>query len=156
VQLAYDGAPYPLTLVADGRTIGRVSEGQTSLTVDAGRLRLRAVNEQFFLDQDFGAISLAAGERRTLTIPGTVVAVIGVRGENYTGLRILLDGKPLAGPYPAQLPRVAGSPHKIEFRWNDGALQGVTISDTIDLSNGKQFTIRAVPEGATVAVQKVR
>src|SRR5579862_2794998 len=52
LQLAFDGAPYPVTLVSDGRTIGRVSEGQTSLTVDAGRLRLRAVNEQLYLDQD--------------------------------------------------------------------------------------------------------
>ena len=156
LQLQYDGAPYPLSLVADGRTIGRVSEGQTSVTVDAGRLHLRAVNEQFFLDHDLGAVSLTPGERRTLTIPATAVVVIGVRGENYTGLRILLDGKPLAGPYPAQLPRIAASTHKIEFRWSDGALQGVTIADTIDLSNGRQFTIRAVPEGAQVAIQRLR
>ena len=156
LQLAYDGAPYPLTIVADGRTLGRVSEGQTSLTVDAGRLHLRVVNEQLFLDHDLGAVTLAAGERRTLTIPSTAAVFIGVRGENYTGLKILLDGRPLAGPYPAQLPRIAASTHKIEFRWSDGLLQGVNITDTIDLGSGKQFTIRAVPEGGQVVVQKLR
>src|SRR5436190_2581226 len=156
LQLQYDGAPYPLSLVADGKTVGRVAEGQMSLTVEAGRLHLRAVNEQLFLDHDLGSVSLAPGERRTLTIPATAVAVIGVRGENYTGLRILLDGRPLSGPYPAQLPRIAASHHRIEFRWSDGALQGVAIADTIDLTGGRQFIIRAVPEGATVNVQKVR
>jgi len=156
LQLQFEGAPYPLSLVADGKTVGRVSEGQTSVTVDSGRLRLRAVNEQLFLDHDLGAITLSPGERHALTIPATAVVVIGVRGENYTGLRIVLDGKPLAGPYPAQLPRIAASQHKIEFRWSDGPLQGVTIADTIDLSSGRQFIIRAVPEGATVNVQKVR
>jgi len=156
LQLQYDGAPYPLSLVADGRTVGRVTEGQTSVTVEAGRLRLRAVNEQLFLDHDLGTVTVGAGERRTLTIPATAVVVIGVRGENYTGLRILLDGRPLAGPYPAQLPRIAAVSHKIEFRWSDGALQGVTIADAIDLSGGRQFIIRAVPEGATVNLQKVR
>ena len=154
--LAFEGAPYSLTLVANGKTIGRVSDGQTSVTVDPGNLQLRAVNEQLYLDQDLGAVSLAAGERRTISIPGTAAAVIGVRGENYSGLRILLDGKPLASPYPAQLPRIAASAHKIEFRWTDGVLQGVTIADTIDLSNGRQFIVRAVPEGAQVTVQKVR
>ena len=81
---------------------------------------------------------------------------IGVRGENYTGLSILIDDRPLPGPYPAQIDRMAASLHKIQFRWAGGTLRGTEVAATVDLTGGRQFLIRAVPETSQVTLQKMR
>ena len=156
VQITFDGAPYPVTLFADGQQIGRVESPDQRVSVDAGRLTLRGVNDSMFLDQNLGTITLKPDENRVLTLPGAAGAFIGVQGNNYAGLQITLDGRSLSGPYPAQVPRLAATTHRIVFRWTDGALRGVEVSDTIDLTGGRQFSIRAVPESAQVVVQKIR
>jgi tRNA A-37 threonylcarbamoyl transferase component Bud32 len=156
LQVSYDGAAYPVTLIADGQQIGRVENSDQHVTVDAGRLTLRAVNDSVFLDQALGTITLRPEEKRVLTLPGAASVFIGVQGNSYAGLQITIDGRSLGGPYPAQIPRIAATSHRIVFRWTDGALRGVEVSDTVDLSGGRQFSIRAVPENGQIAVQRIR
>ena len=156
LQLAFDSGTFPVTLYADGRQVGRIDNAGSRVSVDPGRTSLRAVNESFFFDHDFGELTLAPGETRVLTMPSTASAYIGVRGDSYTGLRVTLDGRDLPGPYPAQLPRIAASRHRIVFKWSEGALSGVEVSDTIDLTGGRQFSIRVVPDNGQVVVQKLR
>jgi tRNA A-37 threonylcarbamoyl transferase component Bud32 len=156
LQISFDGAPYPVTLMADGQQIGRIETPDQRVSVDAGRLTLRGVNDSMFLDQSLGTITLKPDENRVLTLPGAASAFIGVQGNSYGGLQITVDGRSLSGPYPAQLPRLAATTHRIVFRWTDGALRGVEVSDTIDLTGGRQFSIRAVPENGQVVVQKIR
>jgi hypothetical protein len=54
------------------------------------------------------------------------------------------------------VPRIAASSHRITFKWSEGLLRGVEVSDTINLSGGRQFSIRAVPDNGQVVVQKLR
>ncbi len=156
LQVSFDGPAYPVTLIADGQQIGRVESPDQRVSVEAGRMTLRGINDAVFLDQSLGTITLRPDEHRILTLPGAAGAFVGVQGNSYAGLQITLDGRPLAGPYPAQIPRLAATTHRIGFRWTDGALRGVEIADTIDLTGGRQFSIRAVPESGQIVVQKIR
>ena len=156
VRVGYAGGAYQVTVYADGKQVGRLSGAGQSLSIDPGRPRLRAVNEALFLSKDFGSVTLASNEGKTLSLPATASAYIGVRGDLYEGLRILIDGRAVKGPYPAQIGQIAAGRHRIAFRWEEGSLRGVEIAESIDLSDGAQFTIRAIPEDARVAVQKLR
>ena len=156
VSVTYAGAPYPVTFLANGRQVGRISSPRQDLSLEAGRTRLRMVNESIYLDQDFGTVTLRAGQRRSFEAPATVSAYVGVRGDRYAGLQILIDGQTVPGPYPAQLARIVRGSHRVEFRWTSGALLGVEIRQSVTLSGGSHFRIQATPEEANIAVQRLR
>ena len=156
LQLAFDGPAFPVTLVIDGRPVGSIGEGQ-AVSVEPGQLRVRAVNDQLFLDQDFGTVTLGPGERRPLALPAMASAFVGVRNDtNYSGLEIQVDGRPLPGPYPAQVARISAALHTFVFRWIDGPLRGTEIAARVDLSHGRHFSIQAVPATSQIAAQKLR
>ncbi len=156
LRIDFTGPPYAATLFADDTRIGQVESPGAAVPLPPGTVRLRAVNDAIFLNADLGAVTVRAGERRHVALPGTASAVVGVRGDEYTGLRILVDGRPLQGPYPAQVPRIAAGTHQITYRWIGGSRAGTDFSDTVTLTAGGHFVIRAVPDSAQIVVQQVR
>ena len=56
---------------------------------------------------------MRAGERRTIAVPGLSSAAFGMKGEDYAGVRLLIDGRPVPGPYPAQVARIAAGTHRV-------------------------------------------
>ncbi len=156
LRIEFDGPAYPVTLYADDARLGRVDGPGGSVTVEPGALRVRAVSETVFLSADVGGITLRAGERRSITMPGLGSAVVSVKGEDYAGVRILVDGRPLPGPYPAQIARIAAGAHRVTFRWVSGPRAGTEISDALNVSAGAHYVVRAVPDTAQIVVQQLR
>ena len=156
LRAAFADRPYPVTLFAGDTQIGRLDSGDATIRVDAGTLRLRAVNESVYLNADLGAIVLRPGERRTIPMPGTGSAVFGVKGEDYAGVRIVIDGRPVPGPYPAQIAQIASGVHQVIYRWTAGPLSGREVTGTVNISDGGHFIIRAAVDDAQILVQKFR
>jgi hypothetical protein len=156
LRIEFDGPGYPVTLFADDTRLGRVDGPGGSVTVEPGAVRLRAVSETVFLSADVGGVTLRAGDRRSITMPGLGSAVASVKGEDYAGVRILVDGRPLPGPYPAQIARIAAGAHRVTFRWVSGPRAGTEISDALNVSAGAHYVVRAVPDTAQVVVQQLR
>lgn len=156
LRVGFDAQPYPVTLFAGDARLGRVDAADTSLDVEAGSVRLRAVNEALFLDIDLGAVTLRPGERRTVALPGLASAAFAVRGDDYAGVRILVDGRQIPGPYPAQVGRIAPGAHRVVYRWVSGPAAGREVSDAVVLSAGGHFIIRAGLDNDKVAVQQLR
>jgi serine/threonine protein kinase len=156
LRIGFDAQPYPVTLFAGDARLGRVDTADASLGVEAGSVRLRAVNETLFLDIDLGTLTLRPGERRTVALPGLASAAFAVRGDDYTGVRILVDGRQIPGPYPAQVGRIAPGAHRVVYRWISGPAAGREVTDGIVLSAGGHFIIRAGLDNDKVAVQQLR
>lgn len=156
IEVSYEGEAFPVTLYADGREVGVVSRPTEQIKINAGTVRLRVVNDSLFLDRNVGSVALGPGERRVLPVPAVASAFIGVKDDVYQGLQILLNDRPVPEPYPAQIARIAAGPHAIVFRWIDGALVGKEIREMIDLTGGRHFLIRALPDNGQVVVQKLR
>jgi serine/threonine-protein kinase len=156
IEIAYEGESFPVTLYAGGREVGVVSGPTEQIKIGAGTVRLRVVNDSLFLDRDVGSVALGPGERRVLPVPAVASAFIGVKDDVYQGLQILLNDRSVPEPYPAQIARIAAGPHSIVFRWIDGALVGKEIREMIDLTGGRHFLIRALPDNGQVVVQKLR
>ena len=152
----FPGTPYAVTLFSDGRRLGRVEGPGAGITVEPGSLKLRAVNESIFLDVDMGAVDVGPNERMVLAMPGTASAVLGVRGDEYAGVRISVDGRTVPGPYPAQLARIASGSHLITYRWTGGARADLEIAQTVTLNAGAHYVVRAVPDNGQLVVQQVR
>ena len=136
--------------------LGRLEGAGGSVSVEAGPIQLRAVSEAVFLDADVGSFALRPGERRTVSFPGTSSAVLSVKGEVYTGVRILIDGRQLPGPYPAQVRRIAAGVHRITYRWVTGSAAGLELGDSLTIPAGGHFIIRAVPDDGQIVVQQLR
>lgn len=156
IGVKYEGEPFPFTLYAGSKAVRQVSSDGASVSVDAGSTDLRAVNKEFFLDQRLGSFSLKPAERRSVSVPNLVSVFVGVKDELYQGLQILLDGRALPEPYPAQLAKVAPGNHKVVFRWTEGGLEGKQLAKAIDLRDGRHFVVRADTQTDEVAVQKLR
>jgi hypothetical protein len=156
LRVGFDAQPYPVTLFAGDARLGRIETADASLDVEAGSVRLRAVNETLFLDLDLGPLTLRPGERRTVALPGLASAAFAVRGDDYAGVRILVDGRQIPGPYPAQVGRIAPGAHRVVYRWISGPAAGREVSDAIVLAAGGHFIIRAGLDNDKVAVQQLR
>jgi hypothetical protein len=156
VQVEFEGAPYSVTLFAGETRLGRVETANGSVTVEPGSLRLRAVNDTLFLDTLLPSIALRAGERRTIVVPGLCSAAFGMKGEDYAGVRLLVDGRPIPGPYPAQIARIVAGTHRVAYRWASGPAAGREVSDMITLTAGGHFLVRAAPDNDRLVVQQLR
>lgn len=156
LRAAFDGSPYAFSLFSGDTRVGRIDAPDSVITVEAGTLRLRAVNEALFLNADLGVVTVRPGERRTVTLPGVGSAVLSVRGEDYSGVRILIDGRQLPGPYPAQLPRLAAGQHQVAYRWISGPRAGREIEKAVTILNGGHFLVRAAADDEQIVVQQLR
>ena len=101
-------------------------------------------------------VDLRAGERKPLSLPAVASVVIGVRGDAYAGVRIEVDDRAIAGPYPAQIPRIAEGAHVVRFLWVAGPLAGKELKRPFDARAPGHFLIRALPEDAEISIQRVR
>lgn len=156
LRVSFDDQPYPVTLYAGDTSLGRIDSPDTILVVEAGSVRLRVVNESLFLNADLGALTLKRGERRSVSLPRLASVVLAVRGEDYSGVRILIDGRQVPGPYPAQVARIAPGPHKVVYRWISGPASGREVEDTIALLAGGHFVVRAGLDNDRLVVQQLR
>ncbi|MEW5982515.1 MAG: serine/threonine-protein kinase [Acidobacteriota bacterium] len=156
LRVMFEASPYPVSIYADDAVVGRVDQAGAIVTVQAGSVHLKAVNDAIYLNADLGTVGLRPGDRKSLSLPGTASAVLAVRGENYQGVRILIDGRQVAAPYPAQVQRIAAGTHRVTFRWVSGSTAGQELAATVNLTSGGHYVIRAVPENADVVVQQVR
>jgi len=155
LRIDFDGEAYPVTLFADDDRIGNVG-GPGTLALSPGSVKIRAVAETVFLNADVAALTLKPGDRKTVLLPGLASAVLNVKGEDYTGVRILVDGRQIPGPYPAQLSRVAAGTHNVVYRWVSGPMSGREISKAVTFSARGHFLVRAVPDNADIVVQQLR
>lgn len=87
---------------------------------------------------------------------GTASAVFVVKGEDYAGVRILVDDRLLPGPYPAQVGKLAAGSHRVIYRWVSGAPAGREISESIVVAAGGHFIIRAALDSEKLVVQQLR
>ena len=155
LDVTYAGQAYPVVLYAGNRRLGSLERGGL-LRVDPGDQRIRVVAESVFLKQDFGNLALRAGERKPLLLPAVASVVIGVRGDAYAGVRIEVDDRAIAGPYPAQIPQIAEGGHVVRFLWVAGPLAGKELKRPFDARAPGHFLIRALPEDAEISIQRVR
>jgi hypothetical protein len=156
VQIEFEGAPYAVTLFAGDTRLGRVETANGSVTVEPGSLRLRAVNDALFLDTLLPSIALRAGERRTIAVPGLCSAAFGMKGEDYSGVRLLIDGRQVPGSAPWQVAKIAAGTHRVVYRWASGPAAGREISETITLVAGGHFLVRAALDNDKLVVQQLR
>jgi hypothetical protein len=156
VVIEFEGTAYPVTLFAGDARLGRVETANGTVAVESGTTRVRAVNESLFLDTLLPPITVHAGERRAIAMPGLSSAVFGMKGEDYTGMRLLIDGRPVPGPYPAQVARIAAGAHRVAYRWVSGPAAGREVSDNITLSAGGHFLVRAALNNDKLVVQQLR
>ena len=155
LRVDFDGEPYQVTLFADDERIGSVGQPGT-VTLVAGSIKVRAVAESVFLNAEIASLSLRPGDRKSITLPGLASAVLNVKGEDYTGVRIMLDGRQIPGPYPAQLGRVAAGTHNVVYRWVSGPSSGREIAKAVTFSARGHFLVRAVVDNADIVVQQLR
>ena len=155
LRVEFDGEPYPVTLFADDERLGTVSQ-PGAMTLGAGSITLRAVAESVYLNADLATLSLRPGDRKTVALPGLASVVLNVKGEDYTGVRILIDGRQIPGPYPAQLGRVAAGTHNVVYRWISGPSAGREIAKAVTFSARGHFLVRAVLDNADIVVQQLR
>ena len=156
LRVGFDGPAYPVSLFSGDTLLGRVDRADGSVTLESGSVRLRAVNESIFLNAELGTISLRPGERRTISLPTLASAVFGVKGEEYAGVRVIVDGRQLPGPYPAQVGKIAAGTHRVVYRWVSGPAAGRDVTDSITISAGGHFIIRAALDSETLVVQQLR
>jgi len=155
LRLDFEGEPYQVTIFAGDERLGVISQPGT-MTIDAGTVKVRAVSEAVFLNADLGTVALRPGDRKAVALPGLASAVFNVKGEDYAGVRILIDGRQVPGPYPAQLAKVAAGTHTVVYKWVSGPAAGREISKTVTFTARGHFLVRAVVDNAEILVQQLR
>jgi serine/threonine protein kinase len=155
IRLEFAGETYPVALFDGARKLQDVTPGQSPVQVPAGDHRFRLVSEDAYLDQ-VSAARLKADQVITLTVPGLCSAFIEVPNDAYDGCEIQLDGKSLAAPYPAQIPKLAAGDHTIAFRWSSGKYAGKEFSSTFAGLVGRHYRIRGEPQTGQIAVQQIK
>jgi serine/threonine protein kinase len=156
VSFEYAGDSYPVTVYDGPRKLQILSPDMLSLQVSAGDHRFRIVSDEVFLDQQLPAARLKADQVFSVPIPGLCSAYIEVPNDAYDGCEIRLDGRMLANPYPAQIPRLAGGNHRISFRWTSGKYAGKDFSSGFSGVAGRHYRIRGEPQTEQITVQQIR
>jgi serine/threonine protein kinase len=155
IRFEFAGDSYPVILYDGARKLQELSSTQASVQVPAGDHRFRLVSEEVYLDQ-LSATRLKADQVFTISIPGLCSAFLEVPNDAYDGCEIQLDGKKLATPYPAQLPKLAAGDHVISFRWNSGKYAGKEFSSTFSGITGRHYRVRGEPQTEQISVQQIR
>jgi eukaryotic-like serine/threonine-protein kinase len=155
VRFDFAGATYSAAIYDGTRRLDDVS-GSGSVQITAGDHRLRAVSEEVFLDRDLGSAKLKAGETKSFTLPGLSSAYIEVPNDAYDGCEILVNGRRLPPPYPAQIQRLAAGDNKISFRWNSGKYAGKEFASPVNTQENHHYRVRGEPLNDRVSVQQIR
>jgi len=83
----------------------------------------------------------------------TTSAVFAVSGNDYTGVRVLVDNRQVPGSGPFQMNQIAVGPHKVTYKWVSGPLNGREIEDTLTFAAGGVNRVRALPDTSKIDVQ---
>lgn len=120
VEARFSGPSYGAVLYDGSRRLSSFSS-TSEIQVPAGEHRFRVVSEDVHLDLQVGSVSLEPNQVYPLSLPGLSSAYIElVPNDAYEGCEILLNGQKLPTPYPAAIPRLAATRHRLAFRWNSG------------------------------------
>ena len=82
--------------------------------------------------------------------------MLNVKGEDYTGVRIIVDGRQIPGPYPAQIGRITAGAHNVVYKWISGPAAGREIAKTVTFAARGHFLVRAVVDNGDILVQQLR
>jgi predicted Ser/Thr protein kinase len=156
IRLHFAGAEYPFAVYDGTRILPDVSASSLSKQVAAGDHRFRIVSEEIHLDQRLAAVKLKADEVHTLTLPALGSAYVDVPNDAFEGCEITLNGRKLATPYPAQIPKLAAGDHRISFKWNSGKYAGKELNATFSIQADHLFRVRGEPQTDQVSVQQIR
>jgi tRNA A-37 threonylcarbamoyl transferase component Bud32 len=156
VRIDYGSATYPVSIFDGDRRLDDVVASGKSLQIAAGEHRFRAVSEDVFLDNAPDKAKVKANEVYVITLPGLGSAYIEVPNDAYDGCSILLDGKKLPTPYPAQIQRLAAGEHKVTFSWSSGKYSGREFNSQFTTQENHLYRVRGEPQSDRVTVQQVR
>jgi serine/threonine-protein kinase len=156
IQIEYSGATYSAALYDGTSHLDTVNGSPKSVLIPAGEHRLRVVSEEVFLDNNLGSMKLKAGEVQSVALPGLGSAYIEVPNDAYDGCEILVNGKKLPTPYPAQIQRLASGDHRVVFRWNSGKYAGKEFSSSVTTQASHHYRVRGEPQSERVVVQQIR
>jgi predicted Ser/Thr protein kinase len=157
IRVEFGGAGYRASIFDGGRLLEDVSGSPASFQIKAGDHRFRVVSEEVFLDKNLSPLKLKAGEVQSITLPGLGSAYIEVLpNDAYDGCEILINGKKLPGPYPAEIQRLSAGDHKVSFRWNSGKYAGKEITSSVATQENHRYRIRGEALNDQVQVQQIR
>jgi hypothetical protein len=156
VQVEYAGTGYPAIIFDGTRRLGDVASSNAPLQVTAGDHRFRIVSEDVFLDRQLDRTRLKANQVFSITLPGLGGAYIEVPNDAYDGCEISLDGRKLATPYPAQIPKLSAGDHRVTFRWISGKYAGKEFASNLPSPENHQYRVRGEPQNERVVIQQVR
>jgi serine/threonine protein kinase len=156
IRLAFAGATYPITVYDGTAPLKELSAENPSIQVDTGKHQFRLVSEDGLIEQKLPQVRLKKDEVYTISVPAICSAFIEVPNDAYDGCVIQLDGKTLAAPYPAQIPKMAAGNHKIVFRWNSGKYIGRELVYDFTGEANHHYRIRGEPGSEKVIVQQMR
>jgi eukaryotic-like serine/threonine-protein kinase len=142
--------------VMDGSRKLDLKPGGDPVAVGPGEHKLRVIAEDVYLDRPLEPVKLKSGQTHTIALPGLGSAYIEVPNDAYDGCEILLNGKLLPPPYPAQVPKVAAGNNRVLFRWNSGKYAGKQANTVVTIQEKGHFLIKGEPETGGVQVQQVR
>ena len=150
LQLEYLGARYPV----------KIQEGSTELgplpaALSAGEHEIHLVGDGVFLNRK-EKISVSPGKDQFILLPGIGSASFEVVADAYDGCEILLDGKSLPGPYPAQVPQLVAGDHNVMFRWTSGPFVGKRVVSSFSVGENAHTQVRGDPEKNSFLIQQVR
>jgi serine/threonine protein kinase len=156
IRLEYSGATYRAS-VFDGTThLEDVVGSSQSIQTTAGEHHFRIVGEEVFLDQHVDRMKLKAGDLQSISLPGLGSAFIEVPNDAYDGCEILVNGRKLPPPYPAQIKRLAAGDHHVTFRWNSGKYAGKEFTSQVSTQENHIYRVRGEPQNDRAVVQQVR
>jgi len=156
IQIQYGSTGYAAALYDGAKKLQEMTSGEASLQVLVGDHNFHIVSDEVFLDQKLAKVRLKAGQVHKVTLPGLSSAYIEVPGDAYNGCEILLDGRRLPPPYPAQIKKLAAGDHKVVFRWSAGKYAGKEIATNFSGQESRLYRVLGEPQNDRVLVQQVR
>jgi serine/threonine-protein kinase len=114
-------ADYPVDVIRGGETLAR-AQATASVSLPAGRQKVRLVSRKYFLDQR-STVQVPAGGETTLRLPQLGTISIRAIPDNC---KVLIDGRFV--DYPPILERqIVSGRHQVGFRWPDGTRRDGTV-----------------------------
>ncbi len=152
VQIRFSGPEYSATLFDGARRLGEITPRSSSIQLPAGTYNFRVASEEVYLNRQMDRVKLEADQVHPILLPGLGSAYMELPNDAYDGCEILLDGRKLPTPYPAQIPKLAAGKHRLVFRWNGGKYSGTDFSSNFMVLENHHILITADPKSSQVQV----